>query len=56
MVNYAVTDYITNIGSLREALADLETYLETVDNTKTIYLVDVKRVGGGYQGIVIHLA
>lgn len=58
MANFAVTDHVTDAGTLETVMAALETYVETIDDSKTIRLIDVKRVGGGYpgkwQGIVLH--
>jgi len=58
MVNYAVTDKVTDAGTLTEVMADIETYLETIDNAKTIRLIDAKNIGVGYpgiwQGIILH--
>jgi len=53
MVNYAVNDYATPIGSLDSVLAALETKLETIDNAKTIRLLEVKNVGADFRGILI---
>jgi hypothetical protein len=55
MVDYNVTEYVTdrcnNVGTANEAL---QTYLETVDNTKTIHFIKIIRVGVLYEGSVIH--
>lgn len=57
MANYAITDYTTGPTSMVNALALLETYLETIDTTKTIYLVSVVHLGGdSVIGAVLHAA
>ena len=57
MANYAVTDYVTKQGPLSVVMAELETYLETVVDSKTIYLLTVQNVGGvAFEGAVIHAA
>lgn len=55
MANYAVTDQTTAIGDLSTVAAELETLVEAVDNTKTIRLLEVVKVGNEtFQGILIH--
>lgn len=54
MANYAVTDHVTDTGTPTEVAADIETYLETIDSTKVIRLLEVVKWGGGYKGIIIH--
>ena len=39
MVNYAVNDWTSSVGPLVDVIAELETQLETIDNTKTIIAV-----------------
>jgi hypothetical protein len=57
MANYSVTDYVTAIDTPEKVAAELETYLETVDNTKTLYLVTVVQFGlERCRGIVLHAA
>ncbi len=57
MANYAITDHATIPGTIEEVLALLETYLETIDDAKTIYLLDIKMLGSAkFQGVVIHSA
>ena len=57
MANYAITDYVTDRqNSVTNATAAIETYLETVDDAKTIYACQVIAVGGEYVGYVIHKA
>ena len=45
MANYAVNDFTEQANSLPAVLALLETKLETITNTKTIYLCEVYRTG-----------
>lgn len=53
MANYVVTTYTTR-GSYDTVLAALETKIETVDNTKTIRLYDLKRQGNDFVGILVY--
>lgn len=41
MVNYAVDDWTSSVGTLKEVGAEIETELETIDSTKTIHLLQV---------------
>jgi len=46
---------VTTSGTLEEVAALLETAMEAVDDSKTIFLVDVKKMGQGtFKGILIH--
>ena len=45
MANYAVNDFTEQANSLPAVLALLETKLETIDDSKTIYLCEVYRTG-----------
>lgn len=55
MANYAVTDHTTAVGSLEDVAAAMETYIETIDTTKTIRLFQIFRhSGAAFQGVVIH--
>jgi hypothetical protein len=55
MANYAVTDHLTVVDDPVTVMAALETYLETVDDSKTIHLLQVIQLGSaGFQGLVIH--
>jgi hypothetical protein len=57
MANYAITDYVTPRQNLPEnATALLETYIETVDDSKTIIACGVLATGGEYIGYVLHKA
>ena len=54
MANYAVTDYLTPTGTLVEVVAAMETKLETIDDGKTLRLVDVKQLSGdNFVGVII---
>ena len=39
MANYAVDDHVFGPGSAEEVAADVETTLETIDDSKTIHLL-----------------
>lgn len=56
MAAYTVVDYTTDVGTLREVAANMETKLETLDSTtNTLYLIDVKQMAGdNFQGIIIY--
>jgi len=55
MANYAVVDYATPTGTLVEVIAAMETKIETIDNAKTLRLVDVKQLSGdNFVGILIY--
>lgn len=56
MANYAVTDYVTGPDDVTTVVAALETYIETVDDTKTLHLVTVVGCARDSEviGIVIH--
>ena len=47
MANYAVNDWTTGPDPLATVLASVETKLETIDNTKTIRLLNVLHEGAG---------
>ena len=49
MAKYAVNDNTETANSLAAVLALLETKLETIDDSKTIYLCDVYRIGTVWQ-------
>ena len=48
MANYAVNDFTEQAEDLEACLALLETKLETIDNTKTIRLLEIHKVGNQY--------
>ena len=55
MANYAVVDYATPTGTLLEVIAAMETKIETIDDGKTLRLVDVKQLSGdNFVGILIY--
>jgi hypothetical protein len=57
MAAYAVVDYTTDVGTLREVMAAMETKLETLDSTSNtpIYIIDVKQVAGdNFQGCILY--
>tara|TARA_R110002020_G_scaffold363525_1_gene575809 strand:+ start:22 stop:195 length:174 start_codon:yes stop_codon:yes gene_type:complete len=55
MANYAVVDYATPAGTLLEVIAAMETKIETIDDGKTLRLVDVKQLSGdNFVGILIY--
>ena len=58
MANYAVTDLTTASDRIEKVMADLETLMETIDDAKAIYYVDVVEVDqqGKYAGVIIHQA
>lgn len=57
MANYAVTDWTSDLLSFEAAVAAIETYIETVDDTKTIHKMDVIHQGGTkFKAFVIHNA
>lgn len=58
MAAYAVTDLTTASNSVEGVMALLETAMETIDNTKTIYYVDIIEMPDQkkYMGVIIHAA
>jgi hypothetical protein len=57
MVNYAVSDWTSSVSDPRTVAAEIETYLETIDNTKTILVSQiVQRGSDNCQAIIIHVA
>jgi hypothetical protein len=56
MVNYALTKFSTSVGDHDTVLAELETQLETVDNTKRIYLCEILKRGNDFVGVLLYLA
>lgn len=53
MTNYAVEDWTTR-GSIEVVAAAIETKMETIDATKTIYLNQVAKSGNEFVGILIY--
>lgn len=54
MTNYAVNDWVSDATALVDAVAALETQLETIDSTKTIRLVGVNQLGSGlFQAFLV---
>lgn len=53
MALYAVTDKVIR-GTPTAALADLETYLETVDDSKTIHLITATGDNSFVTFLVLH--
>jgi hypothetical protein len=56
MANYAVVDYFTDAGSLRDVVAQIEVKLETLDSTTNpLRLIDVKQLAGdSFIGVIIY--
>ncbi len=55
MTNYILTDWVSSVAPLITVAAEVETYLETVDDSKTIILAEVIRIGSdNSQAIIIH--
>ena len=53
MTNYVLTTW-SQVGDYDAVLAAMETQLETVDNGKTIYKVDLVKRGNEFVGILIY--
>ena len=51
MATYSITSW-SSVGSYDEVLADMETQLETVDDSKTIYLQSIVRKGNDFVGFL----
>jgi hypothetical protein len=57
MGNYAVTDWVSQVDTPKNVAAAIETYMETLDSSKTLYVTSVIQRGNGKcQAIIIHLA
>lgn len=58
MAAYAVTDLTTASNRLEKVMADLETAMETIDDAKAIYYIDVVelRDQSKYIGVIVHQA
>ena len=53
MAAYAVNDWVSSVGPLITVMAELETQLETIDNTKTIRAIGVIPVGSNAQAYLL---
>ena len=54
-VLFNLTRFNTDSGPLDKIIALLETYLETISDTKTLHLIDIERLSiNGYRGTIIH--
>lgn len=57
MANYAVTDYVTDPqNTAAKVAALLETYVETVDDSKTILAMGILAQGNQFVGYCLHKA
>ena len=55
MANYAVNDWVSDVDDLPTVLASIETKLESIDSAKTIRLIGVMPVQGGFcQGYIVY--
>ena len=55
MVNYSVTEWVSTVGPLRTVSTLIEQKLETIDNSKTIRLIQVIPIGSdNAQGIIVY--
>lgn len=54
MVNFAITKFNTTPGSVEAVSLAMETYIETIDNAKTIRLYTITPHGSGSWTGVIH--
>jgi len=57
MAAYTVVDYATDVGTLGEVTAAMETKLETLDSTtNTLYYIDILPTpGSAYKGVILYL-
>lgn len=57
MAAYAVTDWVSSVDKPSAVAAEIETYMETLDSTKTIYVSSIIPVPNGRcQALIVHLA
>ena len=49
MANYAVNDFTEEADTLAACLALLETKLETIDDSKTIRLLEIHKIGNKFS-------
>lgn len=54
MANYDVTTWVSTVAPLVDVATELETYINTVDDSKTIRSIDFIPVGSNSQAIIIH--
>lgn len=54
MANYAMTTQTFTAKNLEAVLADMEAYIETIDDAKTIYVYGVQRESDLYVGGIVH--
>ncbi len=54
MTAYALTAFSTSVGDFDLVLAALETQLETVDDGKTIHMVDIIKRGNDFVGVALY--
>lgn len=55
MASYAVVDWASDVGTLLEVIAAIETKLETLDSTTNgIRLLEVHPTGGAYVAILVY--
>ena len=54
MANFVVTTTTYDSGTLAAVMAEMETYIETIDDTKTIYVYGVHRESDQYLGVIVH--
>jgi len=57
MANYALTDWVSAVSDPITVAAAIETYLETVDDTKSIIVSQIIPIGSSQcQAIIVHEA
>jgi len=56
MANYAVNDFTETASDLAGCLALLETKLETIEDSKTIKLIEIHKVGNQFAYALITIA
>jgi len=55
MVNYSVTSATVGPDSLSAVTSGIEATMNTIDNTKTIHLVDISKLyGDKFVGYIVH--
>lgn len=54
MAAFAVTDWTSEVGTLAEVAAEIETQMETIDSAKTIHVNQVIKIGQGtFQAVMV---